>query len=596
MQRIIDERPTGCDSEWRARRSVTILTSGCARRTFLALWIQSLGLGGSGTGRSWRVADKRRDSRHWKEAEVAGSGFQQRMVSRRQFIGGVAVGSAGLALVACTKSGSSVQPQTKPRRGGILRLGAGGEYATESIDPALTGDQHTQSFLVYDQLTWLPPDLKPQPSLATSWSSNPELTDWVFHLRPGVKFHDGKPLTSADVIYTFQRMLDPSLGSTQALIMSGLDPSGVTAVDELTVKFSLNEPMWDLPVKVASNWCSIVPANISDKALSNHPIGTGPFMFKEFVAADHYWATKNPSYWMKGYPILDEVRISYVGEPSTRIDGLKTGQFDLIVELTPIDLKTLEGYPGTKPYTAKSGKYISFSMNCGKAPFNDVRVRTAFKLMQNRQQFLDQLLLGEGSIANDQPVPPFDATADYTTVPQTDIAQAKALLAQAGYANGLSVDFYTADLFAGESQFAVLFKEQAAAAGVDLNLKKLDVSSFASAVWDVQPSRLQFWTDNLFYRPGAADIALMYGSKSPWNYNDWANPQFDSALKAANQGVDPSTRLQDYGEAQKIAAVDGHSGIPVYHNILESATTKLGGYEAHPMGFIRDFKKLSLQA
>lgn len=521
---------------------------------------------------------------------------QTSLYTRRQMLRGMLLTGAGVALAACTGGATRTSPSPgatirKVAPGGVLRVGDGAGAATEGLDPATTGNRHTQTFAVYDQLTWLTPDLRVEPNLAESWTSNEELTEWVFKLRQGVTWHDSKPFTADDVIHSYRRMLDEKTGSVHALVMAAIDPDGITAEDDFTVKLRLNFPMWDLAEQAASNFASIVPAHVPAESLATKPVGTGPFIFKEYIPGERFVATKNPNYWKRGFPLLDEIRIFYVEDVAARINGVRTGQYDLIAELTPVDARTVEGTAGVEVLSTQSGRFVAFAMNTAVAPFGDLRVRKAFKLVQDRQKMLDEALQGQGALGNDQPVPPISPIWGDLPIPPRDVDQARALLAEAGFPNGLDVDLYTGELIGGQNRLAVLFKEDAEAAGIRVNVKQQDLNTFYQ-VYSGPPFTTPMWTEGYNFRPAGATFNMCCLEKSVWNWFGFSDPAFEQALVAARSEADPALRVEKYAEAEALFAEVGHLGLPVFIDIIEAASTKLGGYATHPMGYVRDYRAM----
>ena len=200
------------------------------------------------------------------------------------------------------------------------------------------GVDYNYVYHCFSRLTAQDPKLQVQPDLATSWDATEDLKTWTFHLRPGVKFHNGKPLDAADVVFTFKRMLDKEVGSVLRVNFSIVD--SIETVDPLTVRFNLSLPYADLPAAVAAYQAAIVSENVVD-TLTTHPIGTGPFRFVEYRPGDQLVMDRNPDYFLPGVPTLDRVVIRIIPEFTTSVAALESGAVDAVFDLPPEQIEKL---------------------------------------------------------------------------------------------------------------------------------------------------------------------------------------------------------------------------------------------------------------
>jgi peptide/nickel transport system substrate-binding protein len=367
-------------------------------------------------------------------------------VSRRTFI---AIGGGGLSaafLAACASSttpaastSTSTAAAGTAKRGGTLRVGSIGSSA-DILDTTFSStdidQQRNQN--VYDSLKYISQDLPYQTeyALAESIELNAAATMATVRLRQGVEFHHGKSLTADDLIFTLQRILNPNKPGKAATSFAAVDPRNLKKLDALTVQFNLKTPDSLFAQRWGSASTNIVPTDFDPAT----PVGTGPFKVQSFTPGSRSVLVRNPHYWMSGEPYLDEVEIIDFSDNTSRMAALLSGQVDAIDGVDPSDLKQIPS-GGFVTQITKSGFYQPITMRVDEAPFNDVRVRQAFRLMVDRPQMIAQAYSGYGQIANDMPFPADPAYPDLTQRVQ-DIAQAKSLLKAAGH-EGLAVTFAT---------------------------------------------------------------------------------------------------------------------------------------------------------
>lgn len=216
----------------------------------------------------------------------------------------------------------------------------------QSMDPAdmHSGDDAYHTFAVYNRLVDVDDNFNVIPELATEWAVSDDGLTWTFTLRDGVTFHSGKAFSSADVVYTFKRLLDEATGSGAAAVLEFLDPDGITAPDPHTVKFTTKTPVVELPVLISNKFTNIVPDGATSEELRLHGDGTGPFMQEQFEPnAPVRILRKNPNYWAEGLPKADCLRITVAQEAVAAVAAIKSGQVDLMLNVDPSVIPTLQG-------------------------------------------------------------------------------------------------------------------------------------------------------------------------------------------------------------------------------------------------------------
>jgi peptide/nickel transport system substrate-binding protein len=472
-------------------------------------------------------------------------------LSRRGLLGtGMALG-LGALLTACGGSPTAEfpTPTGPPVHGGRLRVGLAGGGAADTLDahsPVSTTDI-ARVVNLYEALLYRDENYDLQPLLATSATPDAQARVWTVKLRPGVVFHDGRPLTARDVAATFRRITNPDDPKSGAAALAILDE--VAVLDEHTVEFRLSSPNATFDDSLGQYALGIVPADYDPAA----PIGTGPFMAKSFTPGRQSVFTRNPRYWRDNEPYLDELAILNFDDDDALINALLSTQVDAIGQIPLALLEVIGADPRIDVLNSETGMWLPFTMRVDRKPFDDVRVRQAFRLVVDREQMIDQVLSGNGRVGNDV-YAPFDPGAAQDLPQRTqDIPRARKLLAEAGYPNGLTVELVTAPIQSGAVEAAQVFAQQAAAAGITVNIRRVDTTTFFGdryLEWDFAQS---FWYTRNFL-PQAANSSL---PTSPFNEVHWDNPEFIGLVAKANATVDEQQRNALIARAQTMLHEEG---------------------------------------
>lgn len=477
--------------------------------------------------------------------------------------------------------------------GGTLRAAMGASGPSEPIDPVAGLSSQTLAFVCFDRLTWVTPEGRVVPELATRWEHNADNTQWTFHLRTDVTFHDGKPLTANDVVRTFRRMLNPKLGSQAYRFFSiALDADGVTAADEHTIHFTCKAPFWNLPSAASDSHASIVQETAPLDELVPKPVGTGPFVLQEWAPGDHLFATKNPRYWRNGYPKLDAIRVFQVSDVPQRVAGLISNQFDLILDLNPVAIQQLKGNSRFAIASTPSGNCININMVADKKPFNDNRVREALKLACDRNKLVQSVFLGEAKPGSDQPISPATPIWGRIPVPPYNIARAKQLLAEAGYPSGLDLTLTTSTIAAGAVDTAVAYQQYAAAAGIRVQLNQVPASGY---YYNLDQGKWDFFVEPWNMRPDEFLFFIEYaprGNVSPPTH--WTPPEFTQLLASARAATEDRDRLTKFAALERFVKDQGPSIVPVYVNVIDAHSTNVMNYHGTPIAFLRTYWNLAL--
>ena len=393
-----------------------------------------------------------------------------------EFLQRGAAAGAALALPGFASQSALAAIGESPKRGGKLIVGFVGGGDKETLDPhlALADIDFGRGLNLFDRLTRFMPDLSVQPLLAESLEPNSKGTLWQIKLRSGVTWHDGKPFTADDVLYTYRRIIGKKLIGASRL--SALDLAGAKKVNDLTISLPLKSPFADLPAMLAEVWLSIVQNGATK---FTNPIGTGPFKFTSWSPSRQSLFSKNENYFVSGKPYLDQVQMVSIEDNTARLNALLNGQIDALVNLDFVQAKAHKDDKNLNLIVAKAPFTVPIYMRLDREPFKDKRVRQALRLVVDREQLVQNVLSGFGTVGNDL----FGkGTPNYaSSIPQRkhDPERAKALLKQAGH-DGLNLTLYTSSAAPGMLESATAFAQQAKAANVNIKLIKTPADTYYS--------------------------------------------------------------------------------------------------------------------
>lgn len=474
-------------------------------------------------------------------------GGQEPTLTRREVLGvaGLALTSGGV-LAGCGSSGGAPRATSaslRPRYGGSVQAAVGDASVTETIDPQRPLNQNWGLYvpLAWETLLQADQNWNLHPLLATSWSSDASLRRWTFNLRPGVTWHDGSPFTAQDVVWSIQRLFEPAIASPIfGLLSVVLDRKDIKAVDDHTVVVTLSEPDAFFPQILATSGTMMIKAGQNKFSLHN-AAGTGPFKFQSFEAGQGWSVIRNPRYWRKGLPYLDEIRGVSISDPTGMVEAVTSGASHVSTSIDFSQIPVVEA-SGTAKVLLSPAQLDSYIVMDGRhKPFDDARVRQAIKLAENRRQVLSVAYQGNGVLTSDAPAPasdPFYPT-ELGVRPQ-QIAQAKQLLSEAGHPNGLDLTLYTSELLGGMVDAAVTFSRAVAAAGIRVTLKQHPAATYFDQIWLQQP----FYTTWLTRTHPALRVPLTMATYSVWHETNTLDSKVDSLVAAAQSATDPATQKQ----------------------------------------------------
>jgi len=469
-------------------------------------------------------------------------------LGRRDFLRGIAAtgvaAGAGSLLAACGSSSTSTTPTVKTgaqRRGGNLKVGLSGGSGSDTLDPhqGLTYLDTARAQSLYQPLLQLDTNAQTEYVLAESIKPHGSTSEWIIKLRQGITFHDGKPFTADDVIFTFRRIKGGNKGAgfAGADSLGPIDLKGLKALDKHTVLVPMTKPYGSLIDQMAFwYYLYIVPDGYDP---TKPPNGTGPFVYQSFTPGQRSVFTRNDNYWKPGLPYADTLTIIDFSDNVALQDALVTGVVQAAGALEGSQLAALANTSGVKTVASHTGAITPFTMRVDQAPFNDVNVRQALRLLVDRQQLIDSALDGYAVVGNDV-FSPYDPNFDPSLRRQADIPQAKFLLKKADKED-LTVTLTTSAVATGTVAMATVLAQQAKAAGVTINISNVSSSVFFA------PNKYLEWTfsqDFYNYSPYLAQVAQSMLPTSPYNETHTNNPHYNDLYNQANTTLSASTRKQ----------------------------------------------------
>ncbi len=477
----------------------------------------------------------------------------------------------------------------KAKKGGTLRVGVvgstndilDGQTIVAKADQArMIGSWET--LLAFDQ-TFTPVNTY---GLAESVET-PSLSRGVVRLRKGLTFHDGTPVTADSMIYSFQRLLDKSLGlASQKALAEFFDPNGMKKLDPLTVDFTLLKPTVGFKATLAGYTNTIVPVGYKRNDPKSN-IGTGPYRVTSFTPGRESVHVKNTKYWKKGKPTFDEVRIIDFADKTALVNALLAGQIDAAIDIPLTSIPQISGNPNLAVNEIVAGGWLCFAMLTDRAPFNDPKVRQAMRLLVNRKEMLDRALGGRGEIANDLfgYIDPF-YNANKFPQREQDIKKAVELLAAAGFTAAKPLEFELAapDDTGGLIPMVQTFAEQAKATNgvVKITPKAMD-STYWDSVYTKAPMYTSYWSPRAYLPQIAATTG--YGE----TLYEKTNPAYQELFVKASGEGDDNKRKELVKQLQKLDYEDGAYIIPVFNSFADGFTKKLKGVQKRPSQLNLDY-------
>jgi len=491
-------------------------------------------------------------------------------ISRRTFMVQAAALGASTAL-ATSLASKAVQAAT-PKKGGHFRIGIGHGSTTDSLDPATFENAFTQftGFGFRGHLTEVAASGDLVPDLAESWEATPDAATWTFKLRQGVEFHNGKTMEADDVVASVNHHLGEDSKSAAKAILEAI--TDIKADGKNTVTVKLREGNADFPFLMSDYHIAIMPAKDGGVDWQSG-VGTGAYTMDSFEPGVRMELKKFANFYKSDRGHFDSCEALAIIDAAARTNALTTGDIDA---MDRVDIKTvhlLKRRPGVRVEETSGTAHYTFAMRTDTPPFDNNDVRLALKYGLDREALLQTVLRGHGVVGNDHPIGRSNRYhADDLPQRVYDVDKAKFHLKKAGLTS-LSVDLSAADAaFAGAVDAAVLYKEHAAKAGIEINVIREPNDGYWSNVWLKKPWCAVYWggrpTEDWMF-------STAYASGAAWNDSFWEHEKFNQLLLAARAELDESKRREMYVEMQRLVSDEGGVVVPMFNNYVFAMSDKV---------------------
>ncbi|QCJ00903.1 ABC transporter substrate-binding protein [Agrobacterium larrymoorei] len=464
----------------------------------------------------------------------------------------------------------------QPQKGGHLILGIDNASSTDRLDPAFYFEAYAYNIglQLFNTLTDLNDDGSLRAGLAESWEPAAGGSKWIFKLRKGVQFHNGKELTPEDVIYSLNHHRgEKSESAGKGYLLSVTD---IVKSADHEVTFNLSGPNADFPYLLGDVHFGITPDGVN----FDDGIGTGAFILEDFQPGVRTLAKRNPNYWDPERGHVDSVETVAYNDKSARVAALISNSVHFINNVEPRVAQRLTANQALALHREDDSSIVLFAGRADRAPFDNLDVRLALKYAIDREQIVTSILSGAGTVSNDNPIFPSNRyfASDVPTRAH-DPDKAAFHWKKSGYDGNIVLSASDGASFSGALDAAQLYQQSATAAGIPFEVNRVPADGYWSDVWLKHPFVASGWGA----RPTAdAMLSLIYLSEAPWNESGWRNKKFDELVLAARGELDETKRKQLYHDAQVLIIEENSSVIPAYSAQISASSSKLKGYKAIP--------------
>lgn len=492
---------------------------------------------------------------------------RQGKLNRREFIQRAA--ALGFAAPFATSLLTQSVHAATPQKGGKIVMGLGYGSTTDSLIPGQNenGFLSTLSYAFQNQLTEIDNNGRTVPELAESYEANADATTWIFKLRQGVEFHNGKTMTADDVIPSFNHHRGEDTKSAGKAFLTAVN--SITKKGKYEIEFKLQEGNADFPSIVSSGQFPIVPAKDGVLDWQSY-VGTGGYTLENFEPGVRASLKRQPNYFKSDRAHFDEVEMISLLDTTARQNAVMNGSVHSISRVDPKTVHLMARVSNLKIVEATGTLHYTFPMRVDVEPFNNNDLRMAVKLSVDREQLVKKILLDHGALGNDHPI----STANPyhngdLSQRQYDPDKARYHLKKAGM-EGITLDLSTSDAaFAGAVDATLLMKDTAAKAGLNINVVREPKDGYWSNVWNKKPWSACYWSG----RPTEDWMfSAAYTAGGKWNDTAWhtgpAADRFNKLVVEARAELDTKKRRQLYYECQVIVNENGGALVPMFANFI----------------------------
>jgi peptide/nickel transport system substrate-binding protein len=501
--------------------------------------------------------------------------YSHTAIDRRDFL--ISAASLGLSMPVVISTAIPSRA-AGPKKGGRFRYGSSQGSTTDTMDPAtMTNDFMTaMSYSTNTFLTQVDSEGNLVGDLAESYEAKPGADEWLFRIRKGAEFHDGKPLTIEDIIATMNYHADEKSKSSVKAQVSAI--SEMRKDGENGVIFKLKEGNAGFPWLLSGYQLAILQATDGKIASSSYApgAGAGPYVAKSFNPGVAARLERNPNFYRDGVAHFDSAEFLVIADPAARMNAIVAGDVHMVDRVDLKAVHNITANPKLELLDIAGTLHYTFAMRTDTPPFDNNDVRLALKSSIDREEILKKILFGHGVLGNDHPIgKPNRYYAAELPQRTYDPELAKSHLKKAGLTT-LSVDLSAADAaFPGAVDAAVLYKDQAAKAGININVVREPNDGYWSNVWMKKPWSVSFWSG----RPTEDWMFTeAYSAGANWNETFWKNERFNALLKQARAELDETKRREMYVEMQRLCRDEGGAVIPMFGNHVMAISRSV----AHP--------------
>ena len=502
-------------------------------------------------------------------------------LSRRDFLGRAA--ALGVTAPFANSLLSSAAKAAGPMKGGIIKAGMQGGEATNSLDPASFLSQVPFTFGKSwgEYLVALTPEGGLENRIAEEIGASDDAKEWTFKIRDGVEFHNGKTVTADDVLQTLERHSNEESKSGALGIMKGIESM---KVDGKNVVVTLKEANADLPYLMADYHLIIQPGGGKDAPDAG--ISAGPYKVTVNEPGVRQGGERFANYWMGDkMGFADQIEIIVINDATARTAALQGGQVHMINRVEPKIVDLVKRVPGVTIQNVSGRGHYVFIMHCNTAPFDNNDLRLALKYAMNREEMVEKILRGYGSVGNDFPInAAYPLFSDDIEQRAYDPDKAAFHFKKSGHDG--AVLLRTSDVaFPGAVDAAQLYQQSCAKAGITIDVKREPGDGYWSEVWNKQPFCESYWGG----RPTQDQMySTAYISTADWNDTRFLRPEFDQLIMQARAELDETKRKAMYRDAAVMVRDEGGLILPMFNDFIDASSDKVMGYEPHPAAELMD--------